>query len=124
MDQIITCLKAGATGLVRQTASRRNLRDAIHTVASGFAWCDGRIFRNVAQCLVPVSQWREPKLTRREEEVLQCVIRGQANKEIATSLAVSEQSVKVYVSNLLRKLGVANRGLLALRGMARGTESA
>jgi DNA-binding NarL/FixJ family response regulator len=124
MDQIITCLKAGATGLVRHTASERNLRDAIHAVASGNAWCDGQVFGSVAQCLVPVSEWREPRLTKREEEVLHCITQGQANKEIAASLALSEQTVKVYVSNLLRKLGVANRGLLALRAMARGMKTA
>jgi two-component system nitrate/nitrite response regulator NarL len=124
MDQIITCLKAGATGLVRQTASNRNLRDAIHALANGYAWFDVQVFRRVARCLVPVSQWREPRLTTREEEVLRCITQGQGNKEIAASLALSEQTVKVYVSNLLRKLGVPNRGLLASRAMARGTEAA
>ncbi len=124
LDQIITSLKAGATGLVRQTASKRDLRDAIHAVASGFAWCDGPIFRNLARYLLPLTQQKEPKLTRREEEVLRCITQGQANKEIASSLALSEQSVKVYVSNLLRKLGVPNRGMLALRAVARGTQIA
>ena len=124
IDQIIMCLKAGASGVLTQTASEKNLRAAVHAVANGFAWCDGHIFRDLARHLLPVSQWQEPKLTRREEEVLQCITQGQANKEIALKLALSEQSVKVYVSNLLRKLGVPNRGLLALRVMARRTEAA
>jgi len=124
IDQVITCFKAGAAGLVRQTTSERNLRDAICAVANGIAWCDGQIFRILVRYLLPVSQWREPKLTKREEEVLQCLAHGQANKEIAANLALSEQSVKVYVSNLLRKLGVPNRNWLALQGIARGTEAA
>jgi DNA-binding NarL/FixJ family response regulator len=118
IDQVITCLKAGATGVVSQTASERNLRDAICAVANGIAWCDGQIFRTLARYLLPVSQRREARLTKREEEVLRCLAHGQANKEIAASLAVSEQSVKVYVSNLLRKLGVPNRGWLALHAIA------
>ena len=119
IDQVITCIKAGATGLVRQTASERSLRDAICAVANGIAWCDGQIFRALARYLLPVSHRREAKLTKREEEVLQCLALGRGNKEIAARLTLSEQSVKVYVSNLLRKLGVPNRGWLALHAMAR-----
>ena len=124
IDQIITCFRAGATGLVRQTTSARSLRNAVWAVASGSAWCDGQIFRILARYLLPVGQSREPRLTRRELDVLRCLAHGQANKEIASSLALSEQSVKVYVSNLLRKLGVPNRGWLALHAIARGTEAA
>jgi DNA-binding NarL/FixJ family response regulator len=119
IDQVITCLKAGATGVVSQTASERNLRDAIGAVAKGIAWCDGQIFRTLARYLLPVSQRQEARLTKREEEVLRCLAHGQANKEIAASLTLSEQSVKVYVSNLLRKLGAPNRGWLALHAIAR-----
>lgn len=119
IDQVITCFKAGATGLVSQTASERNLRDAICAVANGIAWCDGQIFRALARYLLPVSQGREARLTKREEEVLQCLALGRGNKEIAARLTLSEQSVKVYVSNLLRKLGVPNRGWLALHAIAR-----
>ena len=74
--------------------------------------------------ILPVSQSREPRLTKREEEVLRCLAHSHANKEIAASLSLSEQSAKVYVSSLLRKLGVPNRGWLVLRAMARGTEAA
>jgi DNA-binding NarL/FixJ family response regulator len=122
IDQVIICFKAGAAGLVRQTSSKRNLRNAICAVASGTAWCDGQIFKKLTRYLLPVSERPEATLTKREEEVLQCLAHGQANKEIAACLAISQQSVKVYVSNLLRKLGVPNRSWLALHGMARGTE--
>jgi len=124
LDQIITCFKAGATGVVRQTASERSLRDAINAVANGTAWCDGQIFRNLARYLLPVSQSVVPRLTRREEDVLRCLALGQTNKEIASSLALSEQSIKVYVSNLLRKLGVPNRGWLALHAIAKDAQAA
>jgi len=124
IDQIITCSRAGATGLVRQTASARNLRDAIRAAANGNAWCDGQIFQVLTRYLLPIDQRREPRLTKREEEVLRCLAHGQGNKEIAASLVLSEQSVKVYVSNLLRKLGVPNRSWLALHALTRGTEVA
>jgi DNA-binding CsgD family transcriptional regulator len=49
------------------------------------------------------------KLTRREEEVLNGVMRTLANKEIATSLHLSERTVKFHVSSLLAKFGVRGR---------------
>jgi DNA-binding CsgD family transcriptional regulator len=49
------------------------------------------------------------KLTRREEEVLGCVMRSLANKEIAASLNLSERTVKFHVSSLLTKFRVRGR---------------
>jgi DNA-binding NarL/FixJ family response regulator len=49
------------------------------------------------------------RLTRREEEVLGCVARSLANKEIAASLNLSERTVKFHVSSLLTKFGVRGR---------------
>jgi len=59
------------------------------------------------------------ELTEREEEVLSHVSLGQSNKEIAAHLGLSPQSVKVYVSNLLRKSGVSNRSGLTHYAVAR-----
>jgi DNA-binding CsgD family transcriptional regulator len=48
-------------------------------------------------------------LTRREKEVLNCLVSGQTNREVATSLFISMKTVSVHVSNILRKLGVTSR---------------
>jgi DNA-binding CsgD family transcriptional regulator len=53
------------------------------------------------------------QLTTRERQVLELVVRGRENKEIAAELGVAEQSVKTHVSRLLRKFGVSNRAALA-----------
>ena len=50
------------------------------------------------------------RLTPREREVLDLLATGATNKAIATHLVISEKTVSVHVSNLLAKLGVANRG--------------
>jgi DNA-binding CsgD family transcriptional regulator len=55
-------------------------------------------------------------LTPREREVLDLVLRGAQNKEIALQLGRSEQSVKEHVSDLLRKFGVPNRAALGEAG--------
>jgi DNA-binding NarL/FixJ family response regulator len=48
-------------------------------------------------------------LTRREAEILQCVAEGASNADVAQRLWVTEQTVKFHLSNVYRKLGVANR---------------
>ena len=50
------------------------------------------------------------RLTPREREVLDLLATGATNKAIATHLVISEKTVSVHVSNVLAKLGVANRG--------------
>jgi DNA-binding NarL/FixJ family response regulator len=50
------------------------------------------------------------RLTPREREVLEQVVRGATNKAIASELEISEKTVSVHVSNVLAKLGVENRG--------------
>jgi DNA-binding CsgD family transcriptional regulator len=55
------------------------------------------------------------QLTRRQVEVLEPMVLGKTNKEIAAALGLSEGTVEVHVTNLLRKLGTSNRaGLVAL----------
>jgi DNA-binding CsgD family transcriptional regulator len=53
------------------------------------------------------------KVSRREQEVLDCVLQGCANKEIASKLNVAERTVKFHVSSLLAKFGVADRVALS-----------
>ncbi len=53
------------------------------------------------------------KVSRREQEVLDCVLQGCANKEIASKLNVAERTVKFHVSSLLAKFGVTDRVALS-----------
>lgn len=54
-------------------------------------------------------------LTRREAEVAALLVQGFANKQIAETLVLEEESVKFHMTNLMRKLGVDNRTMAALR---------
>jgi DNA-binding CsgD family transcriptional regulator len=56
---------------------------------------------------------RSLRLTYRQRRVLEAVVRGRENKEIAAELGLAEQAVKIVVSRLLRKFGVTNRAALA-----------
>jgi DNA-binding CsgD family transcriptional regulator len=60
---------------------------------------------------------RRYSLTRREGQLVTLLAQGLKNKEIATSLNISEGTVKVYLSRLFQKLGVKDRFELALYGL-------
>jgi DNA-binding NarL/FixJ family response regulator len=118
VEQVVAGLRAGAVGFLRQTASAGSLRAAIKTVAAGGTWCDITIFRKIIKYLPAIPSLKRARFTRREQEVLTCVGRGDSNKEIAQRLGVAEQSVKVYVSSLLRKTGASNRRDLGIMALA------
>jgi DNA-binding NarL/FixJ family response regulator len=120
IDLLIHGLRAGAVGFVKQTSSPPQLRKAVLAVAAGNTWCDRGLFRNVVKYLPAVPHPELPTLTKREMKVLQLVSSGESNKEIAAQLGVTEQSIKVYVSNLLKKTGTANRSNLTLYAVTRG----
>jgi DNA-binding NarL/FixJ family response regulator len=58
------------------------------------------------------------KVSRREQEVLDCILQGCANKEIASRLNVAERTVKFHVSSLLAKFGVTDRVALSREAVA------
>lgn len=114
---------AGASGFLLKHADPDRIVDAVRTVGRGASFIDQRVAELIAQELNPATRGRM-LLTAREREILEYVAHGLSNREIALRLCVSTSSVKSYVSNLLRKLGVTHRteavavaareGLLAL----------
>lgn len=60
------------------------------------------------------------KLTDRELEVLQFVVEGRTNKEIAKILSITDHTVKAHVASILRKVGVKNRLDAALLAVVKG----
>jgi DNA-binding NarL/FixJ family response regulator len=66
---------------------------------------------------------RLPGLTRREEEILKLVAQGRSNGQVAETLWVTKQTVKFHLSNIYRKLGVANRTEASHWAIVNGLES-
>jgi DNA-binding NarL/FixJ family response regulator len=60
------------------------------------------------------------ELTPREFDVLEQIVRGKSNKEIATELTISEATVKTHINSLLGKLGVTDRTQAATAAIQRG----
>ncbi|WP_040669438.1 response regulator transcription factor, partial [Nitrolancea hollandica] len=59
-------------------------------------------------------------LSHREAAILDCIVRGESNKEIALRLGISEQTVKTHVAAILRHLGANNRTAAAMTAVKRG----
>jgi NarL family two-component system response regulator LiaR len=121
-DQIFPAIKAGATGYLLKDASPRELLQAIRDVERG----DVSLHPTIARKLV--SELKRPPdlppagepLTEREVQVLALVARGLSNQEIADQLVIGERTVRTHVSNILRKLHLANRTQAALYAQREG----
>ena len=87
----------------------------------------GQIRDGTTHPIVPTAAPETPTLTRRELEVLQLVADGISNKEIATSLFITEGTVKNHIHNALEKLQLENRtqaaAYIVRQGLGRSVES-
>lgn len=114
-------LKAGALSYLLKDASPEKLAEAIRQAAQG----RGTVDSTVAQALVTAQiEARRPvvgeDLTRRERDVLTLVVAGLSNQEIASRLYLSQGTVRLHVSNMLRKLEAPNRTAAAMLAVQNG----
>ncbi|MET8757862.1 response regulator transcription factor [Lentzea sp. NPDC004782] len=111
---ISRALGEGASGFVLKTGDPQEIIAGVRAVATGAAYLSPLVARRVVDQLAknrprPGAAQRVQALTAREREVLGLVGAGLSNAEIAGQLHVVEGTVKVYVSTILRQLGVRNR---------------
>ena len=110
-DYVFPSLQAGASGYLLKDATREELAGAIRTVAAGESLLDPEWLRTKPSEI--------PALTARERDVLRLMADGRNNAEIATTLFVSENTVKTHVSNILLKLGCRDRAAAVLTAWRR-----
>lgn len=108
----------GAKGYLHYTASEREVRMALEIVADGSIWAPRKILASLIDTYSNAAP-RPPeiRLTPREQEVIELLIAGRANREIATTLGMELKTVKTHVGKLLQKFGVPNRVALTVRAM-------
>lgn len=102
-DTIAAALSAGARGAVMKSADDDALLSAIRAVAAGETFVSSEV-----KGLLAVDP-PAPSLSKRQQEVLQALVKGFNNTEIADQLGISRTVVKDHVETLLAKLGAANR---------------
>jgi two-component system NarL family response regulator len=113
-EDIYRSLQAGAMGYLLKDMFFEELEDAIRTVHAGGRRIPGIVAERLA------GRVGGSDLTGRELEVLEQIVFGHSNKEIATALDISEATVKSHVNNILSKLGVTDRTQAATTAIRRG----
>ena len=113
-----TCLQAGARGYLLKNAMDLELVDAVKQVAGGAQVLDPRLGLTLREPGPDL-----PTLTRRELEVLQLIVHGKSNKDIAVMLGVSANTISVHRANLMQTLGVHNAAELVVYAIRNGLAS-
>jgi two-component system, NarL family, response regulator LiaR len=119
--RVVAALRAGAIGYVRKDAEPEILLAAVRAAAKGQSMLDPTIAGTVLQELIKGSS--ATSLTERETEVLRELAKGSTNKQIATQLVISEETVKAHVGNILAKLHLSHRTQAIVYALKQGIVS-
>jgi DNA-binding NarL/FixJ family response regulator len=120
-EQVMSALRAGASGFLVKDTPPAEIIHAVRLVASGDAIVSPSVTRTLLAHVAAgpsdrrrAAAQRLATLTQREQEVAAAVGAGASNAEVAAALFMSEATVKAHVSRLLTKLDVANRVQIAI----------
>ncbi len=112
--QILRALKAGAQAYLLKNTLHRDLLDTIRAVHSGKKTLSPEVSYQIAEHAT------DDALTPAEILVLRLIAAGNANKQIAHQLSITEETVKSRVKSILSKLGANDRTHAAMIGLKRG----
>jgi DNA-binding NarL/FixJ family response regulator len=117
-DDIIPAIQAGASGYVLKNIKLPELLEAIQAVGSGGEYLGSAVTGKVLERLrqgggETGTEERVAQLSDQERKILPLIAEGKTNREIADVLSLSEHTVKIYVSDLLGKLGCKRRSQAA-----------
>jgi two-component system, NarL family, response regulator len=113
-EEIYNALQAGALAYLVKSVQREELVQAIRKVARGQRHIPGDLAARLAERL------SRSQLSARELDVLRLLVSGRRNREIASTLDITEGTVKLHVSSILGKLGVADRTEAVTVALKRG----
>jgi DNA-binding NarL/FixJ family response regulator len=119
-DYIQRVIGAGAKGYLAHTARENEIRLAVEIVQDGSIWAPRKVLARLLESSGGTRPHEEePKFTEREVQVLELLVAGKSNKEVAVELGIDEATVKAHVGRLMRKVGVTNRISLTVQAMER-----
>lgn len=127
--QIIEGIRLGACGAVAKESAAASIVSAIRKVIVGDYWVEKEIVRELVKAFQkPLRTVRlankvqtDPRLNARQRRIVQDILAGRANRDIARDLSLSVNTVKHELTTIFHKLGVSNRLQLALFARDRGT---
>jgi DNA-binding NarL/FixJ family response regulator len=109
-DLVREAIEAGVRGFLSTTASPQELADCLLVSAGGELWME----RALSMVLLNA---RAISLSNRQRQLIELLVQGLKNKEIAYRLGISEGTVKAYLTTLFEKVGAKDRFELALYGL-------
>lgn len=107
--------EAGANGYILKSAVDLDLPDAVKRVAKGVTVLDPRLSKPT-----PLKGERSAGLTERELQILQLIVNGKSNKEIAEDLSLSVNTVAVHRANIMDSLGIHKTAELVVYAIKNG----
>jgi DNA-binding NarL/FixJ family response regulator len=116
-EKVTAALEAGASGYVLKDAEAEEVAAAVRAAYAGEVHLDPAVARLLAQRMRSRKSGEgEPvePLTEREKDVIRLLGQGLSNKDIGSTLFITERTARTYVSNILGKLGLASRTQAAL----------
>ena len=111
------CMEAGAHGYLLKNAMDLELAEAVKTLAAGGTLIDPRIAWS------PSAAADAPQLTSRELEVLQLIVHGKSNKDIAVVLGLSANTIAVHRAKIMERLRMHNTAELVVYAIRHGLVS-
>jgi DNA-binding NarL/FixJ family response regulator len=127
---VLSAIKAGATGYLVKSASREELLDAVRRTAAGDAVFTPGLaglvlgeFRRIMTGDSGRGEGAGPRLTERETEILRLVAKGLSSRQIAERLVLSHRTVQNHTQNVLAKLQLHNRVELTRYAIERGLDA-
>ena len=107
-ELVFRALQAGALGYVLKESAGKEVVDAVHAVYAGRRYLSHKLIETVVDDYIHQRRAESPlaTLSVRERQVLQLLVEGKTNGEIAIMLSLSQKTVETYRSRLMRKLGL------------------
>lgn len=123
-DQLVTALQLGARGVVMKDAPSQLLLKAIRGVLAGEYWLGRERVASLVHALRPLTRpggvpAHDHGLTEREMLIVSGVVAAFGNRDLASTLGISEKTVKQHLTNIFDKLGVSSRVELAMFAVRR-----
>lgn len=100
--------EAALAGYILKTADKKELLDALEMIYKGISYFSDEVLRELDAYQKLKVQNDSMNLTNREKDIIQCIVKGASNKDIADELFISVRTVETHRKNIFRKTGVHN----------------